>query len=206
VWFSIPQWIIQPFESGFRVPYSPGRCLFLLCKKGLKAMKLSALLLPEFDQEMATTRKTLERVPEDRFSWKPHEKSMTMGRLAGHVADLAGWAAVTIDQDALDFQPAGQPPYQPTIPTSAKQLLDVFEKNRDTCHRAIAGASDEHLMKTWSLLRGGQTVFSMPRTAVLRSFCLNHLIHHRAQLSVYLRLNNIPVPSMYGPSADEGAM
>ena len=169
-------------------------------------MKLSELFLSEFDHEMTTARKTLERIPEDKLSWKPHEKSMPLDRLAGHVAELAGWAVPTILQDSLDFMPPGQPPYQPTVAKSRKQVLETFDKNRDESRRAIAGASDEHLMKTWSLLRGGQTLMTMPRFAVLRSFFLNHMIHHRAQLGVYLRLNNVPVPSVYGPSADEGTM
>ena len=169
-------------------------------------MKFSDLFLAEFDQEMPTARKTLERIPEDKLSWKPHEKSMQLDRLAGHVAELAGWPLATIHQDSLDFMPPGQPPFQPTIATSRKQVLEIFDKNRDESRRAIAGASDEHLMQNWSLLRGGQTLLTMPRFAVLRSFFLNHLIHHRAQLGVYLRLNNIPVPSVYGPSADEGMM
>jgi uncharacterized damage-inducible protein DinB len=169
-------------------------------------MKLSELFLPEFDQEMTTARKTLERIPEDKLSWKPHEKSMPLGRLAGHVAELAGWAVPTIDQDFLDFMPPGQPPFQPTIATSRQQVLEIFDKNRDESRRAIAGASDEHLMKSWSLKRAGQTIMTMPRVSVLRSFCINHIIHHRAQLGVYLRLNDIPVPSVYGPSADEGTM
>jgi uncharacterized damage-inducible protein DinB len=169
-------------------------------------MKLSDLFLPEFDQEMKSTRATLERIPEDKLAWKPHEKSMPLGRLAGHLAELAGWGAVTINQDSLDFMPPGGQPFQPTIATSQKQVLEIFDKNRDEARRAIAGASDEHMMKNWSLLRAGQTLMTMPRVAVLRSFCLNHVIHHRAQLGVYLRLNNIPVPSIYGPSADEGNM
>jgi uncharacterized damage-inducible protein DinB len=148
----------------------------------------------------------LERIPEDRLSWKPHEKSMPLDRLAGHVAELAGWAVPTIMQDSLDFMPPGRPPYQPTVAKSRQQVLEIFDKNRDESRRAIAGASDEHLMQTWSLLRGGQTLMTMPRFAVLRSFFLNHMIHHRAQLGVYLRLNNVPVPSVYGPSADEGTM
>jgi uncharacterized damage-inducible protein DinB len=169
-------------------------------------MKLSDLFLPEFDREMTSTRNTLERIPEDKLTWKPHEKSMALGRLAGHLAELAGWPVVTINQDVLDFMPPGGQPYQPTIATSRKQVLEIFDKNRDEGHRAIAGASDEHLMKNWTLMRGGQPLMTMPRVAVLRSFCINHLIHHRAQLGVYLRLNNIPVPSIYGPSADEGNM
>ena len=169
-------------------------------------MKISDMFLPEFDQEMTTARKTLERIPEDKLGWKPHEKSMTLGRLAGHVAELAGWAVPTLTQDSLDFAPPGQPPMQPTIATSRKQVLDIFDKNREESRRAIAGASNEEFVKNWTLLRGGQTIMTMPKIAVLRSFCINHIIHHRAQLGVYLRLNNIPVPSVYGPSADEGTL
>ena len=169
-------------------------------------MKLSDLFLSEFDQEMATARKTLERIPDDKLSWKPHEKSMPLNRLAGHIAELAGWAAPVIEQDSLDFRPPGQPPLQPMIATSRKQVLEVFDKNREQSRQSIGKVSDEQLMKNWSLMSGGQTLFTMPRVAVLRSFCLNHIIHHRAQLGVYLRLNDIPVPSVYGPSADEGTL
>src|SRR6516164_8847847 len=109
-------------------------------------MKLSDLFLSEFDQEMATARKTLERIPEDKLSWKPHEKSMPLNRLAGHVAELAGWAVPTIEQDSLDFAPPGQPPYQPTVATSRKQVLEIFDKNREQSRQAINGASDEHMM------------------------------------------------------------
>ncbi len=168
-------------------------------------MKLSEMFLGEFDQEMANTRKTLERVPDDKLGWKPHEKSGTMGWLAGHVSNLPSWASVAIGQSEFDLAPQGAPPPQAPPANSRKELLENFEKNVAAARTAIAAASDEHLMKPWTLLHGGQKVFSMPRSAVLRSFVLNHLIHHRAQLGVYLRLNNIPVPALYGPSADEGA-
>ena len=169
-------------------------------------MKISELFLSEFDHEMTAARKTLERIPEDKLSFKPHPKSMPLDRLAGHLAELAGWAVPTIAKDSLDFAPAGQPPFQPTIATSRKQVLEIFDKNRDESRKAIAGASDEHLMKNWSLQRAGQTLMTMPRFAVLRSFFMSHMIHHRAQLGVYLRLNDIAVPSVYGPSADEGSL
>jgi len=139
-------------------------------------MKLSDLLIPEFDQEMTTARKTLERIPEDKLSWKPHQKSMPLDRLAGHIAELAGWAVPTIEQDSLDFRPPGQPPFQPTFATSQKQVLGIFDKNREASRRSIAGASDEHLMKAWTLLSGGTTILSMPRFAVLRAFGINHII------------------------------
>lgn len=166
-------------------------------------MAIRDSLLPEFDQEMATTRKTLERVPEDKTAWKPHESSMPMGRLAGHIAEMAGFAASTFKGDSFDFAPPGAAPVQPTVMTSRKQLLDVFDKNAAEARAAISKASDEELMKTWTLLNGGKTFFAMPRITVLRSMILNHIIHHRGQLSVYLRMNQVPVPSIYGPSGDE---
>ena len=162
--------------------------------------------LPEFDHEMATTRKTLERVPEDKTSWKPHDTSMAMGRLAGHIAELTGFVSTTFSGDSFDFARPGAPPTQPTVMTSRKQLLELFDKNVAAARAAISKASDEDLQKTWTLLSGGKTIFSMPRTDVLRSMILNHIIHHRGQLSVYLRVNQVPVPSIYGPSGDEGRM
>ena len=169
-------------------------------------MALNQALLPEFDHEMANTRKALERVPEDKLTWKPHEKSMTMGRLASHLAELPGWAVNTIEQDSLDIAPQGVPAMQALNAGTRKEILDAFDRNIIVGRAAIAHASDEHLLKPWSLLSGGKTVLSMPRIAVLRSFVLSHNVHHRAQLGVYLRLNNVPVPSTYGPSADEGQM
>ena len=162
-------------------------------------MPISQMILPEFDEEMKNTRKILERVPEDRLDYKPHEKSMTLGRLAGHVAELPGWGKITIEVDHLDIQP-GQQPY---IAQSRKELLDTFDKNVSGARAAIAGTTDEHMQKIWTLTFGGKQVFSMPRAAVLRGSFMNHLIHHRAQLGVYLRLNNVEIPGMYGPSADE---
>ncbi|HVP47623.1 MAG TPA: DinB family protein [Bryobacteraceae bacterium] len=169
-------------------------------------MAISQALLPEFDHEMSNTRKTLERIPENDLAWKPHPKSMTLGRLAGHVAEMPGWAVPTIAQDSLDIAPAGTPRPQGTVAQSRQHVLELFDKNVKDARAAIAAASDEQLMKPWSLLVGGKTIFTMPKIAVLRSMVMNHTIHHRAQLGVYLRLNNIPVPSIYGPSADEGQM
>jgi uncharacterized damage-inducible protein DinB len=164
------------------------------------------MLLPEFDQEMANTRKTLERFPEGKSDWKPHDKSMTLGRLAGHLAELPSLGALALRQDSLDFAPPGAPPMQAFTATSRAALLETFEKNMTNARTALAEASDAQLMKSWSLLRGGKSLFTMPRTDVVRSFMLNHMIHHRAQMGVYLRLNDIPVPSIYGPSADEGQL
>jgi uncharacterized damage-inducible protein DinB len=167
---------------------------------------INQALLPEFDMEMANTRKTLERVPDDKLGWKPHEKSMTMGRLSGHLAELPWWGQVTIEKDTFDVAPQGAPPQQGMTATSSQEALAAFDKNVAAMRAAIAGASDEQLMKPWSLLKGGQTLMTMPKIAVLRGFVMNHTIHHRAQLGVYLRLNDVSVPSIYGPSADEGQM
>jgi uncharacterized damage-inducible protein DinB len=166
-------------------------------------MRISEAMLPEFDNEMVNTRKTLERIPEDKLGWKPHEKSMTLGRLSGHIVELVGWANTTVTTDALNMT---MDQYHPIVATSRQQILELFDRSVKDARAAIAGASDEHLMQPWTLSFNGQTIFTMPRAAVLRSSCFNHLIHHRAQLGVYLRLNDVPVPSLYGPSADEGGM
>jgi uncharacterized damage-inducible protein DinB len=158
-------------------------------------------LLPEFDREMATARKVIERVPAEKFGYKPHDKSMTMGRLASHIAEMPTWATSGITLDSLDVSG-----YKPFEPKSTTELLQAFDKNVAGAHDAIAGVSDETLMKNWSLKRGDVTLMTMPKIAVVRTFMLNHVIHHRGQLSVYLRLNDIAVPSIYGPSADEGSL
>lgn len=169
-------------------------------------MTISEALLPEFDQEMAYSRKTLERVPDDRLGWKPHEKSMTMGRLASHLSEAPGWTLPTLEKDALDMAPPGTPPYQPVILSSRKEMLEKFDKEVVSARAAIAAASDQHLFKPWSLLMGGEILLTQPRITILRTWVMNHSIHHRAQLGVYLRLNDIPVPAIYGPSADEQGM
>lgn len=169
-------------------------------------MALRDGLLAQFDHEMVGTRKTLERVPEGQPDWAPHPKSMKMARLAGHLAELPGWAVETINRDSLDIHPTGGSQFQPLLMTSRKQLLEAFDKNAAAARAALSAASDETLLGNWTLLAGGQTIFSLPRVAVLRSFVLSHIIHHRAQLGVYLRMNDVPVPSLYGPSADEGQM
>ena len=169
-------------------------------------MKISDALLPEFDQEMANTRKTLERVPNDKLGWKPHPKSFGMGALATHIATMTGWTTDVVAKDNFDISPPGAPPYKEPELASQKELLETFDKNMKAARAAIASASDEHFLAPWSLLKGGQTLFTMPRVVCIRSFVMNHTIHHRAQLGVYLRLNDIPVPAIYGPSADEGNM
>jgi uncharacterized damage-inducible protein DinB len=168
-------------------------------------MGIAQSLLPEFDQEMANTRKTLERVPDDKFAWKPHPKSGAMGWLAGHLANLPYWAVMALKQDSLDVAPAGGPPFKLPETKNRKQVLEVFDQNVADARQGIAAATDSQLMQPWSLLKTGQTIMTMPKVVVLRSFVLNHMIHHRAQMGVYLRLNDLPVPSIYGPSADEGS-
>jgi uncharacterized damage-inducible protein DinB len=154
---------------------------------------------------MENTRKTLERVPEDKFAWKPHEKSFSMVALATHLATLPSWGADVIQRDSIDVAPEGAPPPKNEPAKSVGDLLERFDRNVATTRAALAAASDEDLLKMWTLLKGGKTVFSLPRVAALRSFVMNHNVHHRAQLGVYLRLNDVPVPSIYGPSADEGS-
>jgi uncharacterized damage-inducible protein DinB len=166
-------------------------------------MGISESMLPEFDNEMANTRKTLERVPLEKSDWKPHEKSMAMGGLATHLSNIPTWVGYTIDQDSLDLAPEGKPMPPMEIIKSQEELVATFDANVAKARAAIAGASDADLFKPWSLMMNGNTLMTLPKVAVLRSFVMNHLIHHRAQLGVYLRLNDIPVPSIYGPSADE---
>jgi len=162
-------------------------------------MSLVDHLLPEFDHEMATTRKLLERVPDDRLSWKPHAKSYSLGQLAQHVANLPFWGQLTLEQSELDLE---------AYPTPAElgsraAILELFENKVAGTRKALLGKSDGELMAPWSLKRGDQTMFTMPKATVWRTFMMNHLVHHRGQLSVYLRQQDVPLPSMYGPSADE---
>ena len=162
-------------------------------------MPIAQMLLPEFDQEMANTRKMLERVPDGKFDYKPHEKSMTLGRLAAHVSEIPTYATGTLRFERMDF--TGEE--KPFAPATRKELLDSFDKFVAEARGLLATASDEDLAKIWTLTYKGKQVFSMPRAAVLRSMVMSHLIHHRAQLGVYLRMNNVEIPGMYGPSADE---
>ena len=167
-------------------------------------MPISQTILPEFEHEMANTRKTLERLPDDKFGWKPHEKSMTLGGLATHLANIPSWTKETFAREELDVAPPGAPPYRLEEKKSTAEVLAAFDENVASARAALEAATDENWQGKWSLLMGGKTIFTLPRTAVMRGFVMNHLIHHRAQLGVYLRLLDVPVPSIYGPSADEG--
>jgi uncharacterized damage-inducible protein DinB len=162
-------------------------------------VSIADALLPEFDHEMAVTRKVLERVPEDKFEWTPHPKSMSMVALATHVATIPSWGLPTLTETELDL--GGQ--NQNTAVTSRADLLSRFDRNVAGTRAALVGKTDAEMMTIWSLKNNGQKLFTMPRASVWRGFVLNHLVHHRAQLGVYLRLNDVPVPAMYGPSADE---
>jgi uncharacterized damage-inducible protein DinB len=160
-------------------------------------------MLGEFDHEMTNLRKVLERVPEDKPDFAPHPKSMGMARLAGHLAELSEWLSMTLATDELDFATGD---YKPFVPASRTELLARFDQGVAAARQALAGATDEQMMGSWSLKNGSQVYFTMPRVAVIRSMVFNHIIHHRAQLGVYLRMNDIPVPGMYGPSADDPRM
>ena len=166
-------------------------------------MKISEALLPEFDQEMANTRKVLERVPEGKGDWKPHPKSFNMASLTAHLANMAEWAGLTLNTDSFDYAPPGAAPYETPKYATNKDLLAAFDKSVAGARAALAAADDSKMLAPWSLMAGGKTIMTMPRVAVIRTFVMNHNIHHRAQLGVYLRLNDIPVPGVYGPSADE---
>jgi uncharacterized damage-inducible protein DinB len=165
-------------------------------------MPFSENLLPEFDEEMKNTRKMLECVPDALLNFQPHPKSMTLGRLAAHVAELPSWTTFTLDLEVLEI-PAD---FKPSEAGSRKELLEKFDKGVADARVKIKGATDQQWHQIWTLKFGGQTVMQMPRAVVMRSIILNHMIHHRAQLGVFLRLKDVAIPGMYGPSADEPAM
>lgn len=166
-------------------------------------MSLASELLPEFDIEMANTRKVLANLPEEHLAYKPHDKSMTLGRLAGHVAEMPQWGLNALASDSLDITPQPGQTFEAMSAKSRDQLLAFFDENVAKCRAALADASDEYLRQIWRLYFKGQAVVTQPRITVLRSMVMNHMIHHRAQLGVFYRLNNVPVPGVYGPSADE---
>lgn len=166
-------------------------------------MKMTELFLAELERELPATRRVLERVPEGRNNWKPHEKSMAMGYLAALVASMFGWVAMTVNQDQLEFK-AGNSEYSTKPQASKADLLKLLDKSADEARAALKGTTDEHLMKPWRMVADGRVVYEAPRYIVLRDSVFNHLAHHRGQLTVYLRLNNASVPEVYGPTADEG--
>ena len=166
-------------------------------------MAIKDALIPEFDHEMATTRRLLDRVPEAEFDWKPHDKSMSLGQLAGHISNLPVWCSVTLESTELDLDAAGDD-IRLAKPTTHAELVAKFDRGTAAARALLAKSTDAELMAPWTLKKGTHELFTMPRISAVRSFVMNHLIHHRGQLSVYLRLKNVPLPPMYGPTADEG--
>lgn len=164
-------------------------------------MSIAQSLLPEYDFEMASARKHLERVPGDDLGWQPHGKSMTLVRLAGHVSEIPGWVSSAFLSDSLNLAGDGSPRTAP--PADPQAILALFDRLAAAGRDALASASDEDMEKPWSLLMGERVLFTMTKGEVYRRWVINHLIHHRAQLGVYLRLKNIEIPGTYGPSADE---
>lgn len=165
------------------------------------ASSLRQTALGDVERELAQTRRILERVPEEHFGWKPHEKSMALGSLASHVASLVHWQSTILASEELDLAAANPRPAE--APSSREELLRVFDAGVAALAGALAAASDEDLAATWTFRNGERVIMSEPRAAVIRTVGLSHIIHHRGQLSVYLRLLDIPVPGLYGPSADE---
>jgi len=165
-------------------------------------MPIRDSLLPELDQELATTRKLLAAVPEAKTAFRPHAKSWTLGELSLHLANLLTWLPSTLKATELDLSPPGGQPFTPPRFESAAATLRMFDETSRAARAALASASDAELMVPWTLKRSGQALFTMPRLACVRSFVMNHLIHHRGQLTVYLRLCDVPLPPVYGPTAD----
>lgn len=163
-------------------------------------MSLNQPLISEIKHEAANTRKILERIPMENAEWRPHTKSTTIGRLATHVAELPGWITMIANTDSMNF---GNGNYKSPTASNREELLAIFDKNVDDAVKSLEGMTEDHMKESWALLNGDRKIFEQPKAAVIRSFSMNHMLHHRAQLSVYLRLNDIPVPGMYGPSADE---
>ena len=165
-------------------------------------MAIKDALLPEYDHEMGTTRRLLDRAPDAQFGWKPHERSMTLGGLTAHLANIPTWAAAILGPPVMDLSTI-PPESRPQPAADRAELLARFDKNVAAAREKLAGTTDAEMLSPWTLKQGDQEIFTMPRVAALRSFVMNHSVHHRGQLSVYLRLTNIPLPSMYGPTADE---
>ena len=161
-------------------------------------MSIVPLLLSEFDQELQNTQKVLERVPAEKWDWKPHDKSGKLGWLAGHIATLPRFVIPVVHESKMEI--SGYP--SPKVENPA-ELLPTFSKSREDARNALSSLKDDCLNETWTLAWEGKEIFSLPRYSVLRVMCFNHIVHHRAQLTVYLRLLNVPVPAIYGPSADE---
>lgn len=169
----------------------------------VSSSSIAAAFIAEIEQEAATTRKCIERIPAEKFDWKPHEKSMSFGKLASHVAEMFGWTPPTMEQPELDF---AKMDYKPFEPKTTEDLVEYLDKNVAEAIETLRNSPDERFAEEWTMRNGEKIYFTMPKFTCMRSFVINHIVHHRGQLTVYLRLNDIPVPSIYGPSADEGQM
>ena len=166
---------------------------------------ITELLLAELDREAVGIRKTLERVPEGKNDWKPHDKSMPLGALATIVANIPAWLDMVVNMDELDINPAGGSQYRPPVWKTRRDLLDQFEASLKRGREVLKNTTDDRLLNTkWRMLSGGRLMSEQPRYEAVRDGVLNHMAHHRGQLTVYLRLNEAKVPAIYGPSADEG--
>ncbi|MCA1589675.1 MAG: DinB family protein [Acidobacteria bacterium] len=164
---------------------------------------IAAAFIGEMQQEAATARRCLERIPSEKFDWKPHEKSTAFGTLAVHIAEMFGWTPSTLQHAELDFAKFD---YKPLEPATTEDLIEYFDKTVAEAIETLRNTPDEIFLENWTMRNGDKVYFTLPKIAVMRGFVMNHIVHHRGQLSVYLRLNDIPVPSIYGPSADEGQM
>lgn len=164
-------------------------------------MPLIDALLPEFDREMGLTRRVLDRVPDAHFSWQPHPTSMTLGRLAEHLAELPQWGLITMTDSSTDMTTPRPDGYQ--SPATREAVLAMMDANVAKARAALVGKTDGEFAAPWKLMAGGKEVFTMPKAAVMRNFVLNHIVHHRGQMAVYLRMLGVPIPSIYGPSGDE---
>lgn len=164
-------------------------------------MAIIDALLPEFDREMGLTRRALERLPDGHFEWRPHPTSVTLGRLAEHLTEMPQWAMMTMTQDGIEMTTQRPPEY--VRPASRAAVLAQFDTYLKAGRPTVVGRTDGEFMAPWTLKAGGKEVFTMPKIAVMRNFVLNHMIHHRGQFTVYLRMLGVPVPSIYGPSGDE---
>lgn len=165
-------------------------------------MAIKDALLPEFDHEMGTTRRLLERLPDDKLAWRPHARSMTLGRLATHLAELPSWTQTVIKDSVFEMEPGEHKPGE--LGTRA-EILALFDEKVSAARALIQSTGDGEMMAPWTFRSEGHDLFTLPKAAVLRSFVMNHAVHHRGQLSVFLRLQDVPIPPIYGPSADEGS-
>ena len=164
-------------------------------------MALIDAVLAEFNHELENTQKLFERVPEDKLAWKPHERSMTLARLSGHIAEIPAWGRAILGQEAYDLEQPGD--VKPAEPVNRHELLQLLQRNASILREAAEGTKDDALLANWSLKKGDRLIVMMPRIAALRSFVMNHVVHHRGQLTVFLRLLDVPLQAIYGGTADE---